>query len=440
MELSDSLQGYFSLLSGVEEFLWTYFGVPLIIILGSYFSWKSRFIQIRKFPFVVSRFFRYMSLDGTGKEGVHPLKAFFASVGGCIGIGNIVGVCTAIKVGGPGALFWLWVTALAGMMFKYAEVYLGIRFREHCPKGGFRGGPMYYLKQIFKGPFFPTLSAFLLCIYGVEIYQFRIVTQSITENFQINEYIVIFVLLFLVIAASSGGVRRVGSISSVIIPFFVIIYVSMGLWVLIMTIDTFPARLYDVLTSAFTGHAALGGFIGSTLMMAMSQGVRRGAYTGDVGIGYSSVIESQTLLTCPQKQASLVIFAMFLDTFVICTMTIFIILQTGVWSTSTPASMMVQTALETYFPYMEFFMPLFLFLLGYSTINAYFVVGLTCADYLSPKIGKKVFYLYAVSVLLLFSFSEPTEALSLMAIVGCLLLIINSYAIFKLRNEVDFHF
>lgn len=437
--LSDVLQGLFQSLDFLEDFLWEYFGVPIIVVLGLYLTWVSGFAQIRLFPHVISRFFRYLTYKETVHQGIHPLKAFFASVGGCIGIGNIVGVCTAIQVGGPGALFWIWVTATLGMMLKYSEVYLGVRFRiKHGD--GYRGGPMYYLKHAYKSPFWPLISAVLLCIYGVEIYQFRVVAVSITENFHFNEIATVLGLLALVIVASMGGVERVGSISSAIIPTFVILYVFMGSWVIFSNIQLIPGVIQDVFVSAFTGHAAVGGFAGSTIMMAMSQGIRRGAYTGDVGIGYSSVIHSESSVTVPEKQASLVIFDMFLDTFIVCTTTILIILLSGVWDEPMEAGMLVQTALGEYFPYMHVFMPIFLFLLGYSTINAYFVVGQNCAEYLLPRWGRKLFYAYAIIALVFFSFAETGQALAVMAIIGCLLLIVNCIGIFKLRKEISYYF
>jgi len=433
----DLIHNFFYVVDFLEDFLWNIFGVPIIVILGLYLTWISGFAQVRYFPTIIKRFISYISIKEENR-GIHPLKAFFASVGGCIGIGNIVGVCTAVQIGGPGALFWIWLTAFVGMMLKYSEVYLGVRYRETVIGEGYRGGPMYYLRKAYKSSFFPMASAFLLCIYGVEVYQFKVVAQSITDNFHVNIYLVVSVLLSLVIFASFGGVGRVGAISSAIIPFFIIVYVFVGGWVIIANIQVLPEKLLEVFVSVFTGHAATGGFIGSTIMMTMSQGIRRGSYTSDVGIGYSSVIHSETSVTEPQKQASLVVFDMFLDTFVVCTTTILMILVTGVWDQPMEAGMLVQEALSMHFPYMNFFMPIFLFILGYSTINAYFVVGVNCAEYLSPKYGRKVFYGYAILALVFFSFAETKQALAVMAIVGCLLLVINCYGIFKLRKEIDF--
>ena len=424
----------------LENFLWTYLGVPLVIGLGLYFSFKSRFFQIRHFPYVCKTFLGFLHFGkGEEKRGIHPLKAFFASVGGCVGIGNIVGICTAVQLGGPGALFWIWMTSLAGMILKYSEVYLGMQYRVPNQEGGYNGGPMYFLKQVFKTNWIPQLVCVLLCIYGVEVYQFSVVSASITENLGVNYYVVVGVLLGLVMLAGSGGVQRVGNISSKSLPLFVCLYVGMGLWVLLHHVTELPTVFMQVLVSAFTGHAAVGGFAGAGVMAAMSHGIRRGCYTGDVGVGYASVIQSESGEQEPEKQAVLEIFGIFLDTFIVCTTSLFLILTTGVWQQPMEAGMLVQTALSQYFPYMHFFMPLFLFMLGYNTINAYFCVGLKCAEHLSVKWGRKLYYSYAILALITFSFMGTTQAQTVMAIAGVSLLLINGYGMFILRDKISFH-
>src|ERR1700722_14683471 len=189
----------------IENLLWTYFGVPIVIILGLYFSFKSNFFQIRHLPLVIRTFFGFFKFRNTDQKGVHPLKVFFAAVGGCVGIGNIVGICTAVQLGGPGALFWIWMTAFAGMILKYSEVYLGLRYRVPNGTGGYNGGPMYFLTRVFKQAWIPQLVCLLLCVYGVEVYQFSVITTSVTTNWGFNSYFVIAALLGLVIFAGSGG-------------------------------------------------------------------------------------------------------------------------------------------------------------------------------------------------------------------------------------------
>lgn len=185
-------------LFSLEDFLWTYLGVPLIIGIGIYLSFYSRFFQIKQLPTVFKIFFGFFKFRSSG-QGVHPLKAFFAAVGGCVGIGNVVGICTAVQIGGPGALFWIWITALVGMILKYSEVYLGILYRQPSSKGGYIGGPMLFLQKAFNMKWISSLVAILLCIYGVEVYQFTVVTKSVVTNFGINYYLIIAVFLGLIL-------------------------------------------------------------------------------------------------------------------------------------------------------------------------------------------------------------------------------------------------
>jgi AGCS family alanine or glycine:cation symporter len=430
----------FGWLAVFEDFIWGYLGIPALVILGLYFTFRSGFVQIRHFPAVLKTFREFMTVkDGQGR-GVQPLKTFFACVGGCVGVGNVVSICTAVKIGGPGALFWIWVTALVGMTIKYAEVYLGLRYRVPNASGGYNGGPMYFLQAAFSWKWIGSVAAALLCIYGIEVFQFRVIVESVSTNWSLNPYIVTGVLLTLVIFAGSGGVRRVGAISTAIIPIFVVTYLSMGFWVLAMNIEKIPEVLATVFSTAFTGHATLGGFIGSTLLMTVSQGIRRGCYTADIAVGYASVIQSETSSQVPEKQASLEFLGIAFDTFFICTTSVMLVLITGVWHESLDVSLLVQTALGQYFPHMHLFMPFFLFLLGYGTINAYFLAGIKCAGYLSPRFGTYFFYPIAALAFFLFSFVPVEQAQSVMATVGGLLLLINTLGIYRLRHEVSFAF
>lgn len=434
------LDTLFNSLNLFEDFLWGYLGFPALLALGVYFTLKTGFIQVRGFPHVIRTFLSLVGKKDETCRGVHPLKAFFACVGGCVGVGNIVSICTGVQIGGPGALFWIWITAIFGMMIKYAEVYLGIRYRVANKEGGYNGGPMYFLQHAFPWKWLSTASAVLLAIYGVEVFQFSTVVQSVTSNWNLPIFPVTALLLGLILYAGSGGVNRVGTISSAIIPIFVVLYLGMGAWVLFSHISYLPEVLGNVFRYAFTGHGALGGFVGSTLMMTISQGVRRGCYTGDIAVGYASVINSETCLQKPQKQASLEFLGVVLDTFVICTTSVVLILLTDVWHQPLDVSVLVQTALGQHFPYMHLFMPFFLFLLGYSTINAYFIAGLKCIDYLAPNHGRKLFYPLASLALVGSAYIDVVQAQSIMAIVGGLLLVLNIAGIYRMRKEVSFDF
>lgn len=440
--MSQFVHALFQYLDSVESSLWVYFGFPAILAMGIYLTIKSRFVQLRKFPDVFRNFFSFLFQKDTPEQaanGVPPIKAFFACIGGAVGIGNIVGVTAAVQLGGPGALFWIWITAIVGSLAKYAEVYLGMRHRVKTADG-YRGGPMYVLAKAFSSQWVVKVFCVLMCLYGVEIYQFSVMTSSVAENFDISKTYVVLVFLVLVILAELGGVRRIGSICSAIIPAFIVLYLGMGLYVLVACFDAIPSVISDVFRYAFTSHAAVGAFTGSALMFTISQGIKRACYCLDVGVGYASIIHSESSVQNPARQAALTIFEIFIDTFLICTMSIVMVLVTGTWTLDIDAMYLVQTALSQYFPYMNFFIPLFLFLLGYSTIITYFCAGMKTAVYLSPKRGRLLYYIYAIVALVVFSFADTTQANTVMMCVLAGLLATNFAAIWRLRNEIRFDF
>lgn len=428
-----------SLLTVLEDRFWTYGGIPMLLGLGFYLSYKSRWFQVRQLPQVFSIFKGFITKTEKSDRGVSPIHAFFASVGGCVGVGNVISVCTAVQVGGPGAVFWIWVAATLGMLVKYGEIYLGVKFREKDKDHSYFGGPMVYLKKVPGGSWLAPLVAGLMCIYGVEIYMFRIMTHSMSHGWGLDPYFVIALLLFLVLGVGQGGVRLVGKLSTVLIPLFLIGFSGMSLWIFAMNYDKVPAMLASIFIHAFTPHAAVGAFAGSTMFLAMSHGIRRACYTADIGVGYAGTIHAETSEAVPQKQASLGIMDVILDTFVICTLSMFIILLTGTWHQGIAEDFVVAEAFSQYFSYVNIIWPLFIFLLGYSSLLAFFAAGRRAAMFLFPKYGSPLFMLFAGSAFLFFSFfGSLAHCMSVMSIVGTLLLIINLYGLYYLKDEVVF--
>ncbi len=426
-------------LTWVDEFFWGYIAFLLIIVCGLFLSFKAKFIQIFTLPKIFKMFFHFLKSNHEGTRGVHPLKAFFASTGGMIGIGNVVGIVTAVQIGGPGALVWVWIAGTIGAIVKYCEIYLGFKFRVENQEGGYDGGPMYFLKKAFKNRFIPIAVASLLCIYGVEIYQFSVITESITSNWHLPRILVVVVLLVAVIYAGLGGVKRIGKICSWIMPLFMIVYISIGLWVIGNEAHMLPELFLSVLKSAFTGHAAVGGFAGASVLLAIQHGIARASYSSDIGIGYDSIIQSESSTRHPERQSRLAILGVLIDNS-ICTISILIVLISGVWKADEPllGSQLVQYGLSQYFPYMDLFFPLFFVITGYTTIIAYFVVGLKCARYLAPNWGRKIYLIYGIVAFLFFSYISQSHALLVMSVSGALLLITNLSGIFLLRKEILF--
>jgi len=427
----------------IEDSLWQYMGFPAIIFIGIWFSIQSKFAQIRKFPDVIRIFLDFLMGRDTNsqeeKKGIHPLKAFFTGLGGCVGIGNIIGITLAVQLGGPGAIFWVWVAAVFGSLVKYSEVYLGIQYRVCDNKEGFHGGPMYFLSKAI-GPWAGTLFCWLMCVYGVEIFQFNVIVTSVATNCNLERWPVVLVILLLVLLAERGGMRRVANICTAIIPLFILVYLSMCFYVIGMNVHLLADVFIMIVKGAFTPQSAFGGFLGSTVLLTISHGIRRGCYSSDIGVGYAAIIHSASRVTKASKQAALAIFEVFLDSCVICTISVLIILITGTWNEPLEPMQLVEEGLSIYFPYMHFFMPFFLFLLGYSTIITFFEAGIQTATYLSPHHGKLLYYGFSTLFLFSFAFVDTVHAIMPLSIVQVFLLALNLIGFYRLRREIDFNF
>lgn len=433
------LDSLFNILAIIDEFFWSYIGFTLVLMFGLYFSYKTKFFQFK----VLTQLKKTVTdLHQDSKEqvvGTHPLRLYFASVGGMVGLGNMVGAVSAILIGGPGALLWLWVASFSGMLIKYSEIYLGMKYRVPNKEGGYDGGPMYYLKKAFNIKAIPLISAFFLCIYGVEVYQFLIVSETLSHSFAINKTFVVISLLLAVLYSGLGGIKRLVAICSVMMPAFMILYVCMGMWVIISNIGELPPALITIFHGAFNGHAPLGGFIGSTFVMAAQHGISRAVYSGDIGIGYDSLIQSDSRTLHPERQARMAIFSMITDS-IICTMSMLIILVTGIWkiAPTLQPSEYIATALAQYFPGMPYFMGVFFFFAGYTTIIGYFAVGIKSAKFLWPTWGPRLYYAYAILAFPVFAYLDQTRVVLIMTLSGGLLMMMNLCGIFKLRKEIKF--
>lgn len=434
----------FSVLQVADDFFWQYIGFTLLIIVGLYFTLRSGFYQIR----VLSRLpYTIKTLVRTTKDempGVSPIRLYFASIGGMIGLGNIVAVVTALLIGGPGALFWLWIAAFAGMIIKYSEIYLGMKYRQQNKDDGYDGGPMFTLQAAFKGKLGVVLAyvaATLLCIYGVEVFQFTIIIDTLSDAVPLPRRLILFVFLGVVMYIGLGGIKRLANLCAFLMPVFILLYVVGCLWVIYLNAGLLPELFVSIFKSAFAGHAALGGFAGSTLLIAAQQGAARAVYSGDIAIGFDSIIQSETKSLNPHYQARLAIVAALTDAF-ICTMTILIVYLTGLWlePTAYKTSEYAARALGMHIPYADYFILIVIFLAGFTTIQAYFAVGLKAAKFLSPRFGKPIYYVYAVCAFWFFSHFDQTEVILVMTLSAGLLMLINITSIIKLRKDLSFKF
>lgn len=430
----------FCVLEGMESFYWGYIGFSIVMFIGIYFTIQSNFYQLKVLahPF---RTIRAVQKSSEGGAGISPFRVYFASVGGMVGLGNIVIVLTAVMVGGPGSLLWLWTAAFFGTLIKYAEIYLGMKFRIDDGREGHHGGPMIYLQKAFTNKilsrFVPVVYCALLAIYGVEISQFSVVSNVLIEVIPVHRYLILGFLLLITLYGGFGGIRRLANISTILMPPFIIIYLLLSLYIIGLHIVDLPWILLDVLQSAFTGHAAMGGFAGSSMMMALQLGTARAVYSGDLGIGYDSIIQSESKARDPGTQACLSIFGVATDA-LICTMSILVVLVTGLWRIEMDACHIIAHAFSQFFPYIDVFMACLIFIAGYTTVIAYLAVGEKAARWLFPKWGHKLYYAYAIIAFIIFSLLEQCHAITVMSLSGGLLMLTNLIGIWKLRHEVAF--
>lgn len=436
--MHECLNSFFEYLSAIDQFYWTYVGFLILFSSGIYLTVKTRGFQFKvlfSFKSCIQDLLRGSSKCSS--RGIHPIRLYFASVSGMVGLGNIVGIVTAVTIGGPGALFWLWVGAFPSTLVKYSEIYLGIRYRVPNDQGGYDGGPMFYLKKAFKGRTVPFIASILLCIYGVEVFQFDVVADVLATTLHVNKLLVIALLLGGVLFTVLGGIRRLSQVCTLMMPIFIVLYVGMCVYVIIRCGARLPSVFSMVLQSAFSGHAAVGGFVGSSAILAAQQGISRSVYSGDIGIGYDSIIQAETRAILPQQQARLGIFSLLTDVF-ICTLSMCVVLVTDVWTLKFTPDQYVTQGLAMYFKHADIFMAIFIFIAGFTTIVAFLAVGLKSAYFLKGNLGKTLYLAYAVFAFVFFGFFEQEKALLVMSISAGMLILFNITGIMRLLKFIKF--
>jgi len=374
--------------------LWGPFMLILLVGGGIFLSVKLRFIQITHFKYMWFQTFGSLfkkdsrtvddSLEGT----LTPFQAVTTALASTVGASNIVGVPVAIFFGGPGAVFWMWMTAVFGMITKYAEVVLGVLYREKNASGEFVGGPMYYLKNGLKSKFLGNAYAFLFMLTIVSGIMVQANSAAGTAStLGINEKISGIIITLLVGAIVIGGVKRIGKVSEKFVPLMATLYVLGCIVIIIANITELPNVILLIFKSAFTPHAAVGGFAGSTLALTMRWGVARGAYSNEAGMGSAPIAHATAKTDHPVRQGMWGMFSVFFDTLLICTMTALVILTTGIWKTTdiSASGMTSQAFINFYGPVGGGIVSLSVMLFVISTIYVILFYGERLAEYLFGK-------------------------------------------------------
>lgn len=322
-----------SILSAIDSFIW---GVPLLILLsgtGFYLTLRLGFIQIRYLPRALGYLFKK---DKGGKGDVSSFAALCTALAATIGTGNIVGVATAVQAGGPGAIFWMWLVALLGMATKYAECLLAVKYRVRDKNGFMAGGPMYYIERGLGIKWLAKLFALfgvMVAFFGIGTFpQVNAITHAMQDTFNIPILVTAIIVTLLVGLIILGGVKRIATVSSVIVPFMAILYVTTSLVIILLNIEKVPDAILLIIDSAFDPQAALGGVVGLTVMKAIQSGVARGIFSNESGLGSAPIAAAAAQTREPVRQGLISMTGTFLDTIIVCTMTGIVLVLTGAWN------------------------------------------------------------------------------------------------------------
>lgn len=387
--------------SVVNNFIW---GVPAMICIigvGLYLSIRTRFLQIRKFPYAMKVTLGRMMKKKEASDGaLTPFQAVCTALAATVGTGNVAGVAGAIAIGGPGAVFWMWVSALLGMCTKFAEVTLAVHFRETNAQGDLVGGPMYYIKNGLdkKWHFLAYLfAAFgVLAVFGTgnatQVNTITTAIDSALSSFNILPAdavklvnLIIGVALAIIIALILiGGIKRIGNVTSKLVPFMAIMYIVLALGVIFFHIKDVPAVFASIIEGAFHPASVTGGVVGS-FFMSMKKGVSRGIFSNEAGLGTGSIAHACADTKKPVKQGFFGIFEVFVDTIIICTMTALVILCSGVpvnYGEAAGAELTISGFTTVYGNWVSIFTAVAMCCFAFSTIIGWGLYGTRCIEFL----------------------------------------------------------
>lgn len=406
--------------SAVNNFIW---GVPAMICIigvGLYLSIRTKFVQIRKFPYAIKTTLGRIFRKREAEDGaMTPFQAVCTALAATVGTGNIAGVAGAIAIGGPGAVFWMWISAFLGMCTKFCEVTLAVHFRERNEEGDYVGGPMYYIKNGLGKNWqwlAVAFSAFgVLTVFGTgnatqvntittainsALLNFHVINDSQVKTVSLVVGIIIAILVALVLL---GGVKRIGHVTEKLVPFMAVLYIILALGVVILNVNRIPGVFHDIIVGAFRPASVTGGLVGS-FFMSMKKGVSRGIFSNEAGLGTGSIAHACADTRKPVKQGFFGVFEVFTDTIVICTLTALVILCSGVpvaYGEAAGAELTILGFTSTYGSWVSLFTAVAMCCFAFSTIIGWGLYGARCIEFLfSSKVIKPFMVAYSLVAIL----------------------------------------
>jgi len=375
----------------LNSYVW---GWPMIVLLvgtGLLLTILTGGVQFRYLGVALREVLGKITQKSTAPGEVSPFQAVATALASTVGVGNIAGVATAISIGGPGALLWLWVSGVLGMCTKFAEIVVAIHYREKDGSGQMRGGAMYVLRKGLGMPWLGTIFAALVALaaFGIgNMVQSNSVASSLQASFGLSPAITGLVLAAITATVILGGIKRIGQLTEYLVPFMAVFYLGGGLFILVRFASEIPAALSLVMSSAFSGAAATGGFAGSTVMLAMRYGIARGLFSNEAGLGSAPLVHAAARTDHPVRQGLYGIFEVFVDTILVCSTTGLVILVTGVWSGGSTGAALAGEAFSAGLPgtWGNIVVTTSLVLFAFSTVIGWSYYGETAIVYLfGPK-------------------------------------------------------
>jgi AGCS family alanine or glycine:cation symporter len=374
----------------INGIIWGPITLVLVFGTGIYLTLGLRGITLTHIPYGFRELFK--NRKNTDEGEISPFQALMTALSSTIGTGNIAGVATAIAIGGPGALFWMWMAAIFGMATKYSEAVLAVEYREVDKNGIYVGGPMYYIKNgLGKNwkwlgiafAFFGSLAGFGIA----NTVQSNSVSQVVESAFDIPPTLTGIVLAILVGGVLLGGITRIAMVASRIVPIMAVIYFVSTAAILIVHLDAIPSAFLLIINSAFSNTAATGGFVGASMILAIQLGVARGIFSNEAGLGSAAIAHAAAATNSPVRQGTVAMLGTFIDTLVICTLTGLVLIVTNVWAGDAQGAAMTSAAFESVIPYGDKLLALCLILFSFTTMIGWSYYGERCAEFL---FGKKI--------------------------------------------------
>ena len=428
------------ILNQLDSFVW---GPPLLILLvgtGIYLSLRLGLLQIFRLP----RAFRLIFVSDEEHQGdVSSFAALCTALAATVGTGNIIGVATAIKTGGPGALFWMWVAAFFGMATKYAEGLLAIKYRRKDAHGAMAGGPMHYILLGMGEKWRPlaiffAIAGILVALLGIGTFtQVNSITEAMQNTIQLPPAVTASILAILVALVIFSGIQSIARVSTKVVPFMAAIYILGTVTVLAVNLDRLLPTLQLVFSSAFSQTAAVGGFAGATIQMAIQNGVARGVFSNESGLGSAPIAAAAARTKEPVEQGLISMTGTFIDTLIICSLTGLTILITGVWDGNLNGVSLIQAAFATVFAnFGPVLLSVFLVLFAFTTILGWNYYGERCFEFLFGVRYIRVYRLLFVLMIVLGGFVGLEAVWILADIVNALMALPNLIALLVLSPIV----